>query len=330
MKSKYKFLNSQLEIEDISSILNVPFSQLIRHIENPNYTKFNIPKKSGGHREVFAPSHDLMKILHVVNKKLRSTYHMMQPKVVHGFTYKTLKEKFLDIGIKANAKMHVNKKCILNVDIKDFFPSISASGVREIFESPPFNYSRNTATGLALLLCYKGKLPAGAPTSPLISNFYCLKMDSDLLEISKSGNIVYSRYADDLTFSSDDIIEAEFVVKVSEILKVYGFETNRKKLRKALSFQAQYVTGIKVNQTLNLNRIYYRNLRAVLHSIEQVGISTSMLKYKDKKRYFLGDEHKFLSSVRSRIEYLGYIRGNNDVLYRELKNKLNANLEKSN
>lgn len=324
MKSKYKFLDSQLAIEDISSILNIRFTELIKHIEKPNYTTFRIPKKSGGNRVVFAPCSDLMKIHNIVNNKLRSTYHMMQPKVVHGFTYKTAKEKYLDIGIKANAKMHLNKKCILNIDIKDFFPSISISGVRAMFESVPFNYDHNLATGLALLFCYKGQLPAGAPTSPLISNFYCLKLDADVLELSNSENITYSRYADDLTFSSNAIIDTEFVVKVSEILKNFGFEINRKKLRKASNFQAQYVTGIKVNQTLNLNRTYYRNLRAVLHSIEQIGVSASMLKYKGKKRYILGEEHKFLSSVRGRIEYLGYIRGSNDVLYKELKNKFNA------
>lgn len=321
MKLKHRLTNSDLTIEEVSFLLNIPFSDLKQAITNPKYITFNIPKKSGGVRMISAPSFDLKEKQFAVNKKFRSVYHMIQPNCVHGFTYKTSKEKFKDIGIKANAQMHIGKKFILNIDIKDFFPSIKINGVRNLFLNPPFKYSLNLATGMALLVCYKKALPAGAPSSPLISNLYCLSMDAELLKLSESAGITYSRYADDLTFSSNETIEEVFANKVAQILEDFGFEINRKKFRQATQYQAQYVTGIKVNQKLNLNRTYYRNLRAVLHSIEQVGITTAMIKYKGKNSYIIGDEHRFLASVRSKIEYLGYIRGSNDILYRELKMK---------
>ena len=119
MKTKHRFSNSNLTIEEISFLLNIPFSNLKSVIINPRYVTFNVPKKSGGSRTVFAPLNDLKEIQTSVNKKFRSLYHKIQPKFVHRFTNKTAKEKYTDIVIKANAKMHIGKKFVLNIDIKD-------------------------------------------------------------------------------------------------------------------------------------------------------------------------------------------------------------------
>ncbi|MFM7372884.1 MAG: reverse transcriptase domain-containing protein, partial [Sphaerospermopsis kisseleviana] len=101
-----------------------------------------------------------------------------------------------------NAKNHCNKKFVLNLDIKDFFPTITQQRIRGVMMSPPYNLPSQIATTISHICCYEGKLPQGAPTSPIISNIVCAKLDSELRLLAKQNKCFYTRYADDITFST--------------------------------------------------------------------------------------------------------------------------------
>lgn len=243
-------------------------------------------------------------------------------------------------NIVENAKVHVNKKFVLNIDLKDFFPSISARQVKEIFSSTCFNFNEQISTALALLTTYEGKLPIGAPSSPVISNFVCLELDLALKEFCQKINseyfyndnnkllhkkkqfvffetydIAYSRYADDITFSSNIPISTEMLSNIISIIHQYGFELNEKKLRFKLSNRKQTVTGLTVNEKVNIDRKLLKKIRAMLHDLTTNGIEQSV------QRHFkvtnIEQRHKatFINRLEGYINFVGQVRGKSDSLY---------------
>jgi RNA-directed DNA polymerase len=195
-KLKQRFLDLKDE-RDVAELLEVPYHRLKYHIsivpESDRYVDFSIPKKSGKMRIISAPS----TALKILQRKLSQVlYSVYEPKSsVHGFVPAR--------SILTNAKQHVRKRFILNIDLKDFFHSIHFGRVQGIFMKPPYNLPKEVAVVLAKICCYDGKLPQGAPTSPIVTNMICARMDSELRRLAREFKCTYyTRYADDITFST--------------------------------------------------------------------------------------------------------------------------------
>ncbi|GGA65247.1 hypothetical protein GCM10008025_06390 [Ornithinibacillus halotolerans] len=131
------------------------------------------------------------------------------------------------------------------------------------------------ATVLAQISCFKGKLPQGSPSSPIISNLICQILDNRLLKVAKKYKLVYTRYADDLTFSTNDNKfldnQFNFYKDLSEEINRSGFKINENKNRIQYKESRQVVTGIVVNKKLNVNRDYYKETRAMAHQLYKTG-----------------------------------------------------------
>ena len=112
----------------------------------------------------------------------------------HGFV--------LDKNVATNAKGHVKKKYVFNIDLENFFDQIHFGRVRGMLMKPPYNLGEEAALVISQIACYKGKLPQGAPTSPILTNMVCAPLDTQLTKLAKKYNLQYSRYADDITFST--------------------------------------------------------------------------------------------------------------------------------
>lgn len=250
--------------------------------KKPHYKRFQIPKKMGGKREISAPMPLLKQaqnwILHNILEKLE--LHS----AAHGFR----RER----SIVTNAQPHVGAEVILNMDLKDFFPSISYKRVKGLFKS--FGYSE-TASIIFALICTEPKvkefqldgqtnsliswterhLPQGAPTSPAISNLLCRRLDRRLTQMAEQLGFVYTRYADDLTFSAsgDSLRNICKVFKVTRsIIKYEGFDINEDKTRVFRKYRQQEVTGVVVNSKLNVSRETLKRFRATLYQIEKDGL----------------------------------------------------------
>ena len=198
---------------ELADFLKVPRKTLtyilyVKKVEN-FYTSFEIPKKNGDTRTIKAPSRKLRSI----QKKLASELERyeqdiwaskdIKPNIAHGFQ----KNK----SIVTNAKIHRNKKYVLNIDLENFFDSFHFGRVRGFFEkNRDFALPTEVATVLAQLTCFEGCLPQGAPTSPIITNLLCQILDNRLLRVAKKYKLDYTRYADDLTFSTNDKTFIEF------------------------------------------------------------------------------------------------------------------------
>lgn len=249
--------------------------------EKPHYAYFEVPKRSGGVRTLAAPQPELAKaqswILHNVLAKLPTE----EP--AHGFVpgRSTL----------TCATAHVGKDVVVNLDVKDFFPTITFHRVRGVFQK--LGYSPAVATIFALLCSESPRIPAtfegrrywvatgpralpqGACTSPALSNQVTKKLDRRLAGMARKHGLSYTRYADDLTFSAPEGKRAEIgilMARVRHILDEEGFTLHPDKGRVQRTGGQQTVTGIVVNEKPGLPRPHVRRLRAILHAAKKTGL----------------------------------------------------------
>lgn len=191
----------------------------------------------------------------------------------------------------------------------------------------PFGLKPEFAHIIANFCCHNGTLPQGAPTSPLLTNIICQRLDSKMVKISKANKCFYTRYADDLTFSNNsNIFNNEFLNIINDVIQSEGFMINEKKTRVQKKAVRQEVTGIIVNEKLNLPRSYIRKVRAALHNWEKQGYESANAKfaslYPDEKGFLRNKTIPPMESVlNGKILFLGMVRGKKDSMYLKYKNK---------
>lgn len=227
----------------------------IRQNPDKHYRSFKLKKKDGNYREIDTPRTYLKVIQWWILDNLLN--HVQIAENVFGFV----------AGRSAvqNAHYHYGAKHVLNVDIKQFFPSISIEQVRTIFGS--LGYSEDVADMLSELCCLNGRVPQGAPTSPAIANLVLRELDDDLSVLAKDADHIYSRYADDLTFSSQSKISSSFLNGVQSAVEKAGFELKPEKTRFTGSEGRMEVTGVVINETLQPARVWRKRTRATLHQL---------------------------------------------------------------
>lgn len=219
------------------------------------YNTYYLPKKSGGKRVIDCPGKNLKTIQRWILKNYLDKLEVN--KRANGF----VKER----GIKRNALFHLNKKYILTVDIKNFFPSISQ---KQVFETLNEHYKeKEFAIKIAKLCTFQRRLPQGAPTSPVLSNLVFKNIDEEIMKYCNSELINYSRYADDLTFSSDNKNSLQNSYKfVNDLLYKNGFNLNKKKTRYLSGKGKMTITGININTGVpKVSSKLKRKVRAELH-----------------------------------------------------------------
>ncbi len=321
--------------KDVADLLDIDLPRLYYHIyivpNSSKYTTFDIPKKSGGgSRSICAPITPLKIIQRKLNQVLQHVYPGKPP--VHGFIPHR--------SILTNAKVHTRRRHILNIDLRDFFPSINFGRVRGLFMGTPYKISPPAATVLAQICCFDNQLPQGAPTSPIVSNMVCAKMDSQLMALAQENRCDYTRYADDITFSTNlsqfpsalatisSIGQIEMGAEVVRIITQNGFEVNPNKVRLQGRDHRQEVTGLITNRFPNVRRSYVRRIRGMLHAWEKFGLQAAEKEFRSHHGY--NKKHQdpqktptsFKKVVKGKIDFLGMVRGKRDSIYLRLVDRL--------
>lgn len=245
-----------------------------------HYQRFTIAKKSGGERHISAPMPRLKRAQYWVLDNILAK--MPVHEAVHGF--------LPGRSILTNAAPHVGQDVVINLDLKDFFPSIGMRRVRGVFRQ--LGYSSQVASLLALVcteaptdevqldgqryFVARGErvLPQGAPTSPMLTNLLCRRLDARLAASAAKLGFRYTRYADDLSFSAGPEHSRDtgkLLWRVKQIVASEGLTVHPDKQQVMRKHQQQHVTGIVVNDKLSLDRDTLRRFRAVLHQAERHG-----------------------------------------------------------
>ncbi len=224
----------------------------------------------------------------------------------------------------------------MNIDLEDFFPTIHLGRVRGVFTSPPFNMPPAIATVIGQIACdTDGKLPQGAPTSPIVSNLVCGPLDTSLQRLAQSNGSFYPRYADDMSFSTnrskfpDDLGHrlpgGTFSVgpHLRSLIVSHGFRINFHKVWLRTSAEHQEVTGLTVNEFPNITRRVIRQTRAILHNWDttSLGQAAQVFSQKCTSGQPTGED-AFKRFVHGRLSFIGMVRGPDDPVYRRLATKL--------
>jgi RNA-directed DNA polymerase len=279
---RLKEITSKSELADMLDVNISFFTQtLYRYDIKTQYTKFSIKKKSGGERIINAPKDELKDIQSRLSNLLLdcndglNVLHNRKASLSHGFA----RER----SIITNAAMHRNQKNVLNIDLENFFDSFNFGRVRGFFiKNRDFSLNKDIATVIAKIACLDNKLPQGSPCSPVISNLITHSLDIRLTNLAKKNSCTYSRYADDITFSTrkNEIptflakkVDGNFCVsrKLKSEINRAGFEINENKTRVQFKDSRQDVTGLIVNKKINTKSEYWRTARAMCDSLFKTG-----------------------------------------------------------
>lgn len=223
------------------------------------YHLFSIPKADGRERIIAAPT-----------DRLRTFQRWIYANIL----YQAKPHKYATAFIPGkstldNASVHAGRECVIRVDLENFFPSIEHRDVRKVFER--LGYPYQVATMLANLCTLEGRLPQGAHTSPALSNLVCVNMDRRFAALGRRLKFRYSRYADDMIFSSNNPKFTSLIPFIREVIRDEGFVINDKKLLVMRGGHRKIVTGIVVNDMPSLPRDTLRRLRAAAHRLRTRG-----------------------------------------------------------
>lgn len=295
---------------------------LMRHSRH-RYSFIRIPKRRGGHRTLRVPDDRLKYLQRRLLPLLEALYTPRHP--VHGFVR--------DRSAITNASSHQGRPYLLNVDITDFFGSISRRRVHGMLTA--IGLDDAVATVVCALCVTADQLPQGAPTSPILGNMVCYRLDRELMSFAKAHQLRYTRYADDVSVSSyavplalfeqglpaDGVVdEAALSAQFRNLFTTNGFALNPAKIRFAGRRSRKEVTGLVVNEFTNLKRTFVRNMRASLYKIETMGLAAAQADFKARHH----PTAQLENVLRGRLEWMAQIRGRSFDPYRNLARRFNA------
>lgn len=314
------------------------------------YVPFIIKKKSGQDRTIHAPVKGLKEFQKALNIILQCLHEPHT--AATGFV--------IGKSIVDNAKKHIGQTYVYNIDLKDFFPSVDRSRVWGRLLVAPFNLGttverKNIANFIATLCCtpmeverfkegnwmkvITSVLPQGAPTSPTLTNIICEKLDKRLNGVAKRFGLNYSRYADDITFSSKHnayevsptkvekifVSGSTFDCEVRKIITEQNFHIKETKVRLQKRGYRQEVTGLVVNDKINVTRRYVKQLRQWLYLWERYGYDKSyaifLNIYLADKGHVKSEQPNMAMVIEGKLLYLKMVKGADDGTYLKLKKR---------
>lgn len=196
----------------------------------PKYDEFQIPKKKGGFRQIENPDPPLKKVQRKLNDYLQAVYYFHRTAGAYGFLTNPTDDPE-PRNILTNARRHVGCQWMLNVDMQDFFHLVSQARVKQLFQAPLLDFNDHISSTLAGLSCYRGRLPMGAPSSPILSNLVSIPLDHDLQDFAEDRGWTYTRYADDITFSAQTEITTAQIKEINDWIEAYELKLNPSKIR---------------------------------------------------------------------------------------------------
>lgn len=295
-------------------------------ISKKRYQTFKVKKKSGKERIINSPSSGLKLILRCF--KIIIEYLYTPNNSVMGFTEGK--------SVADNARLHLNQYYVYNIDLSDFFHSFDRNRVKMGLWRYLFDMQKEQeelAFFLAALCTHpievngkmKTVLPQGSPVSPILTNILCQNLDRRLRGFAKRFGVIYSRYADDITFSGNRNVfrDIEFQKELKRIIEEdQKLKINPEKTRLQKDGYRKEVTGVLVNKNLNVHRKYVKQIRMWIFYIEKYGMEKAEQLFRQDYIKDKGDikfsNNPMLNVITGKLQYMKMVKGEEDSTYKKL------------
>lgn len=259
---KNKWLGCE-SLDSLWHLLKVNSKKLKLAQQTPVYDVFTIRKKNGKDRLIENPNDHLKAIQRSINQYLQAVYYFVKHPASYGFCMAVKKDQYPH-NLYTHAKQHIGCQYLLNADLKDFFHFISWQRVYDVFENSPFIHNNECKKWLCDITTHRERLPMGAPTSPVISNIAATGLDKALELFAKRHRFTYTRFADDLSFSSIDTDPAMLKNEILQTITEHGFVPNLEKVTSFGKKDIKIVTGLQVGDVVSLGTAYWQKVDMLL------------------------------------------------------------------
>lgn len=289
---------------------------LTLHCLHPQYKSFKIRKKNGHFRTIEDPVKKLKAIQRTLNQYLQAWYFTVKPAPVHGFCISSDMED--PIGIMSNAKTHLGKPFLLNMDFQDYFHQVSNDDVIKNLGLILKKCPKETINTLANLTTYNQHLPMGAPTSPVLANICTRELDATLINVCNNTGFTYTRFADDLSFSAEKPITKLDLEILETTIRQQGFDINHSKTKLYNEQDTKMVTGLVLSEnTLTLPPNY---LPQLLKEIERYN-TTREVEYRYQTSMSNKKIKLFEQELMGKINFAEMVLGSNHTTLQPLYQK---------
>ena len=263
------------------------------------YRSFKVKKRNGGIRIISEPLPSLKEIQYWILENILNEIPVS----------KYAKAYVRNRTLVDNIKYHKNKEILLGLDIEDFFTSIKRSSVEIIFRR--LGYSSNISNLLSKLCCCYESLPQGAPTSPYLSNIFLRDFDEEVSKYCNSNGIKFTRYADDITLSGSFDPE-KAIIFIKAALYTQDLKLNKEKIKIMRKNERQIVTGVIVNEKLQIPKIKRDKIRQEVYFLKKFGLSQHLINTNNTK-------DNYVKHLMGKINFALHINPNDKDMIENLK-----------
>lgn len=327
-RDKYQQINSVSALAAFWGVKPFQLSYYAFHADKRKvYKSFRVPRKNGKERLIESPVATLKYIQRIMHESLTRVYGPHP--AVHGF--------LSGRSIVTNAENHTERRYVLNIDIENFFPSITRKRIYGRLVAPPYSFDSTVANLIAALSTNsQDKLPQGSPSSPVISNIVAAELDAEIAKLCGPLRCRYTRYADDITISTSQnemppelarypnaLGTGQVIIGnvLMGIIEKQGFKINHDKSRLQSYWTRQMCTGLVVNSSqVSLRKKQIRHLKSLLDHWKKNGWQNAAHVLHTKEGHVLFDNRQaFVNHVNGKVSYLKMVRGQDDPIARRFE-----------
>lgn len=321
LRSNQRRFLKLLRAEGLADLLEFPLYKLRLLAIQPRYHLFGIPKKDGSKRWIENPSPDLKNVQRRLNFFLQCCYYFMRTRSAYGFLVNARRNTD-QRHILSNAQRHLGANWLYNADMEDFFHSVRIDKVIRIFCEPPFRFDEELALLLAQLTTHQGRLPMGSPASPILSNYACIGLDAALERLAEQEQLTYTRFADDMSFSASQEIDAAIQEQIDEKVQQQGFVLNPEKIRLMGPEDPKIVTGLHLAAgEVELPDTFVQDM---YKAIEKLGHAVDVQQHAGTSPDWL---ENYQDQVEGMIEFAAFVLGDEGKVVLDAENRLAAALD---
>lgn len=303
-------------IHDLAKMLDTAPYRLELLAAHPQYNIFSVPKKDGSKRWIEDPVDELQTAQNKLAFYLGLVYYQHKTAAAYGFIT-TVKKETDPRHIVSNAQQHLGKDYLFNADLEDFFHQVKAARLEKIFSGALFNFNDKLVETLVNLCTNQGRLPMGAPTSPVLSNFATIEMDRELLQVAQWAEWRYTRYADDLCFSSETDFKAAEIDRIIGIVEAEGYTFNKRKFKHLGPNDRKEITGVQLGDgKVEVPDGFLKKLEMEIQKLHHVVEVANRMGRREKWI------DRFQQQVAGKVNFVEMVNGSEDVTTHKMQDLL--------